>query len=104
MHSFPRPTEQYLSAERTPAEGTCPECGAAELADYRVLSEGGWWDVRKCQRCLASVTRERGAALRLYVPLGLEILRGTSGRPECSASTSAGRSRTSSRSATGGSR
>jgi vanillate/4-hydroxybenzoate decarboxylase subunit D len=73
VHSFPRPTEQYLHAERTPADGTCPECGAAELADYRVLSDGGWWDVRKCQRCLASVTRERAPRFGSYVPLGSDL-------------------------------
>ncbi len=76
MHAFPRPAERYLSVERTPAEGTCPECGAAELADYRVFGEGGWWDVRKCQACLASVRREPGPLFGSYVPLGLEIARG----------------------------
>jgi hypothetical protein len=75
MHSFPRPTETHLHVERRPVEGVCPECGAAELAEYRVLSEGGWWDVRKCQRCLASVSRERGPLFGSYVPLGLEITR-----------------------------
>lgn len=75
MHGFPRPEERYLSVERRPAEGACPECGAEELADYPVLSEGGWWRVRKCQRCLASVSRERGPRLGSLVPLGLEILR-----------------------------
>lgn len=72
MHSFPRPTEPYLYATRAPAEGTCPECGAGELADYRVLGDGGWWDVRKCQRCLASVRRERAPRFGSYTPLGAE--------------------------------
>jgi vanillate/4-hydroxybenzoate decarboxylase subunit D len=73
VHTFPRPTAQHLSVERKPAEGVCAECGARELADYRVVSEGGWWDVRKCQRCLASVRRERGPRFGSYTPLGLEI-------------------------------
>jgi hypothetical protein len=73
VHSFPRPDTPHLSVERLPAEGTCPECGASELADYPVFSEGGWWDVRKCQRCLASVQRKRGPLFGAYVPLGLEI-------------------------------
>jgi hypothetical protein len=73
MHSFPRPDQPHLSVERQPAEGTCPECGASALADYRVFGEGGWWDVRKCQACLASVRRERGPLFGSYVPLGLEI-------------------------------
>ena len=75
MHSFPRPTERHLHAGRRPVEGTCPECGAQDLADYRVLSEGGWWDVRKCQRCLCSISRARGPLFGSYVPLGLEVTR-----------------------------
>ena len=43
--------------ERRPVDGKCEECGAETLAEYRVLSEGGWWDVRKCQTCLASLSR-----------------------------------------------
>jgi len=72
-HSFSRPSEPYLSVERTPVEGACPECGAPDLAEYRVLSEGGWWDVRKCQSCLASVSREPGPLFGVYVPLGLQV-------------------------------
>jgi hypothetical protein len=76
MHAFPRPDQPHLSVERAPVEGTCPECGSGNLADYPVLSEGGWWNVRKCQDCLASLQRERGPLFGVYVPLGLEILRG----------------------------
>jgi len=72
VHTFPRPAEQYLFARRRPVQGTCPECGAAALAEYRVLSDGGLWDVRKCQRCLASVERTRAPRYGSYVPLGLE--------------------------------
>jgi hypothetical protein len=75
VHSFPRPETPHLSVERRRVEGTCPECGAAELAEYPVFSEGGWWNARKCQRCLASVRRERGPLFGSYVPLGLEISR-----------------------------
>jgi hypothetical protein len=76
VHAFPRPEQQYLSVERAAADGVCPECGGTSLADYRVLGEGGWWDVRKCQGCLASVQRVRGPLFGSYVPLGLEITRG----------------------------
>jgi hypothetical protein len=72
MHSFPRPTETHLHVERRPAEGTCPECGAENLAEYRVLSEGGWWDVRKCQACLASITRKRAPRFGSFTPLGMQ--------------------------------
>jgi hypothetical protein len=76
MHTFPRPTEPHLSVERHPADGACPECGAEQLAEYRVLGDGGWFDVRKCQACLASVSREPAPPFGSYVPLGLEIARG----------------------------
>lgn len=56
-------------------EGTCPECGGADLAAYPVIGEGGWWDVVKCQSCLASVTREQGPLFGVYVPLGLQVSR-----------------------------
>lgn len=58
MHSFPRPTELRLSVPREEVEGTCPACGAADLKAYPVLSEGGWFQVVKCQSCLASTSRE----------------------------------------------
>ena len=69
MHAFPRPDQTHLSVERTTVEGTCPECGASELAAYPVLSDGGWWEAVKCQACLASVRREPGPMFGPYVPL-----------------------------------
>ena len=54
-------------------EGACAECGAETLAEYRVLSEGGWWDVRKCQTCLASASREPAPRYGSFTPLGLQI-------------------------------
>lgn len=73
MHAFSRPQELHLVAERAPATGTCPECGSSALADYRVLSEGGWWTVRKCQDCLHSLSRQPAPPFGSYRPLGLEI-------------------------------
>jgi vanillate/4-hydroxybenzoate decarboxylase subunit D len=75
-HAFPRPAEAFLTVERRQVEGTCPECGANDLAEYPVLSEGGWWDVRKCQSCLVSVSREPGPLFGVYVPLGLQMTKG----------------------------
>lgn len=72
-HAFSRPEEPYLDAERRAVPGTCPECGAEDLAEYRVLAEGGWWDVRKCQGCLASISRERAPRLGSLVPLALSV-------------------------------
>ena len=75
MHTFPRPTEPYLSVERRPVDGACPECGSEELAEYRVLGDGGWFEVRKCQVCLASAARRPAPPFGSYVPLGLRIAR-----------------------------
>lgn len=73
MHQFPRPADQHLSVDRQHAPGSCPECGAEDLATYRVLSDGGWWDVRKCQACLCSVERTPAGMFGDYVPLALTL-------------------------------
>jgi vanillate/4-hydroxybenzoate decarboxylase subunit D len=73
MHHFARSVEEHLHVERTPVDGTCRECGEARLATYRVLSDGGWWDVCKCQNCLASLSRERAPMFGGYTPLGLSV-------------------------------
>jgi hypothetical protein len=57
---FSRPTTPEVYARREAQEGQCPECGAAQLQKYRVLSEGGWWDVVKCSACLHSLERRPG--------------------------------------------
>ena len=49
---------------------------AQELAAYRVLSDGGFFNAVKCQSCLHSLTREPAPPFGSYVPLGLEIARG----------------------------
>jgi len=51
--------ESELEPVKVPVEGACPECGAEELRRYPVLAADGWFEVVKCQRCLASVSRER---------------------------------------------
>ena len=60
---FIRPESPTVAVTPTTVAGNCSECGAAKLAAYRVLSEGGWWDVVKCRECLASVERRRGPLL-----------------------------------------
>jgi hypothetical protein len=55
---YQRPQERYVNVKRVPVEGACPECGEERLEKYQVLSEGGFFDVVKCQSCLASVSRE----------------------------------------------
>ncbi|MEU7812800.1 hypothetical protein [Pseudonocardia sp. NPDC049154] len=52
-------TSPPLVLERAAVEGSCPRCGVTELRRYPVLSEGGWFQVVKCQACLFSVSRER---------------------------------------------
>ncbi|MGO1560226.1 hypothetical protein CZ771_01085 [Actinomycetales bacterium JB111] len=69
MQHFPRPQDRSLAVEREPIDGTCPECGGHDLAGYPVLSEGGWWDVVKCQGCLASVRRNPAPPLGSFTPL-----------------------------------
>lgn len=63
MQTYPRPTESHVSVPREPVDGQCPECGSSDLKAYPVLSEGGWWNVVKCQDCLCSVKREPGPLL-----------------------------------------
>jgi hypothetical protein len=59
MDSFPRPAEQSLFEKKEAVDRVCPECGSHDVAAYRVLTDGGWWDVVKCQDCLCSLERER---------------------------------------------
>jgi allophanate hydrolase subunit 1 len=55
---YQRPSTATVAVERTAVAGNCSACGAAQLASYPVLSEGGWFKVVKCQACLNSVSRE----------------------------------------------
>jgi len=50
-------TEAELEPVKVPVDGTCPECGAADLREYPILGADGWFEVVKCQQCLASVSR-----------------------------------------------
>jgi transposase-like protein len=59
MPPFARPQEPYPAQVKEPVEGSCPQCGAEALRRYPVNSEGGWFQVVKCQSCLHSVSRER---------------------------------------------
>lgn len=63
MNEHSNTTSPPLFLERQPVEGSCPRCGAEELRSYPVNSEGGWFDVVKCQECLGTVSRERGPLL-----------------------------------------
>jgi hypothetical protein len=60
---FMRPTTPEVHTQRDAVAGTCPVCQAEALQRYRVLSEGGWWNVVKCSHCLHSVSREPGPLL-----------------------------------------
>jgi len=52
------PVQETVSVEREPVAGACSDCGKEELMRYPVLSEGGWYQVVKCQSCLHSESRE----------------------------------------------
>lgn len=69
MLAYPRPDSPHVSVPRAEVEGECPACGGDSLERYPVLSEGGWWEVLKCQGCLHSVSRERGSRLGAIHPL-----------------------------------
>lgn len=73
MHNFRRPVTATVKAERLSVAGSCTECGKQSLESYRVMSEGGWWLVVKCQNCLASVSREPGPLFGPLIPLGSTI-------------------------------
>ena len=57
---FTRPATPEVHAVRQPVDGPCPGCSEPRLQRYRVLSEGGWWEVVKCAACLHSVERRSG--------------------------------------------
>ncbi|MDO8212226.1 hypothetical protein [Conexibacter sp. CPCC 206217] len=63
MSGYPRPTQLTLHVEREAVDGRCGGCGGSGLERYPVLSEGGWFTVVKCPRCLASAARERWSRL-----------------------------------------
>jgi hypothetical protein len=73
VHTFVRPAERHLHVKRVRVEGRCPQCGGGDIAAYRVFSEGGWWDVEKCQECLASLSRRPGPRFGSYEPLGRAV-------------------------------
>ena len=71
LHEHPRPSETSLSTVRTPVnDSECPKCLSQDVSQYRVLSEGGWWLVEKCQDCLASISRTAAPLFGTYKPLG----------------------------------
>ena len=57
--SFPRPTEVAPVQAREAVAGQCTACGAESLQRYPVLSEGGWYMVVKCGKCLHSMSRDK---------------------------------------------
>lgn len=66
-------SDDGVVVERTPVEGSCSACGAAALMRYPVLSEGGWFDVVKCQQCLHSESREPDPVGPVAVPSAVLI-------------------------------
>jgi transcription elongation factor Elf1 len=71
MHNFPRPDTPTVRVNKEPVAGNCPSCNEASLSSYRILSEGGWWDVIKCQHCLTSVERKPGPLLGTFSPFSM---------------------------------
>ncbi len=61
MLDHPRPEEKELFVDKTRVKDTCPECGSDDVRYYDVVSEGGWWEVVKCQACLHSLDRNKAS-------------------------------------------
>jgi vanillate/4-hydroxybenzoate decarboxylase subunit D len=71
MAGYPRPDTPEVYLDKSSVEGKCSNCNEEKLASYPVLSEGGWWNVVKCQSCLSSISRERGPLFGTYQPPGV---------------------------------
>lgn len=62
-HDF-NANDKPCAASRTHAgRRYLPACESTRLARYPVHSEGGWFDVVKCQACLHSIRREPASRL-----------------------------------------
>lgn len=59
MRNYPRPVEKFIHVNKTEVDLVCPKCGGHDVKKYPVVSEGGWWNVAKCQVCLYSLERSR---------------------------------------------
>lgn len=59
---YPRPEERYLTVEKRPSSGTCPECGGEDIRRYAAFTARGPRFVHKCQACFA-LLREEGPNL-----------------------------------------
>ena len=74
MHTFPRPAGAAPQRRARARRRRLPRLRRRRRSpSYRVLGEGGLWDVVKCQECLTSVSRERAPRLGSLTPLGLTI-------------------------------
>ena len=71
---FLRPDELFPVQKKEPVSGTCSECGEERLCRYPVLSEGGWFLVVKCQKCLHCAERDRWNRLG-HIVLATDTLR-----------------------------
>ncbi len=74
-HVFMRPEEAFPVQEKEPVPGSCPKCDAKSLFRYPVLSEGGWFLVVKCQKCLHCTERNHWNRLG-HIVLATDTLRG----------------------------
>lgn len=66
---------ERTAVQRQRIDSSCPECGSHEIERYRVLSDGGWWVVTKCQKCLFSIRREREPNLHIKSTTLWELIR-----------------------------
>ena len=100
------PARRAVSLGRAHARrrGPAPSAARASSPTTRCSARAAGGTCASASAASRRCNRERGPPFGSYVPLGLEISRPQGSEAPCSASTSAARSRTSSRSATAASR
>lgn len=73
MNAYPRPEAKEVYLQKRKVEGVCPQCMGHNVMAYPVVTDGGWWDVVKCQDCLHSLERKKSpnryGSLRLLTDL-----------------------------------
>ncbi|MDV6247192.1 hypothetical protein [Rhodococcus opacus] len=65
MH-YPRPAQHVVPSPKEPVDAACPACASQDVKRYPVQSEGGWFEVVRCQSCLHQLERVKW---RLYGPI-----------------------------------
>ena len=79
MHAFPRSEEPFLSVERTAVDGTCRSAAGASSPTTGCSARVAGGTSGSARAASHRSGASRGPMFGSYVPLGLEIARGTEG-------------------------